>query len=68
MNLQKIIFDFFIFFCIAFVVSIIVGFLYSLVVRGSGTVDWGFSFQIAFVFSILLSWMNTRETKNQERK
>jgi hypothetical protein len=35
-----------------------VSFLYSLIVHGSGSVNWGFSFQIAIVFGIFFSWLD----------
>ena len=64
MILRRIAFDFIAIFCIALVVSIVVSFLYSLIVHGSGAVNWGFSFQIAIVFGIVFSWLNVRARKD----
>ena len=63
LNIKKIAVDFVIIFAITLLVSVIVTFLYSLIVRGSGAIDWETSFRSAIVLAIVLSWIQQREKK-----
>jgi len=50
-------------FAIVLVVSIIVTFLYSLLVHGQGIVDWETAFRLAIIFGIVLPWLQQRQKK-----
>ncbi len=63
MNIKKMLIDFVITFIVALVISAIVSFLYSLIVHGAGTVDWGSAFRMAIILGIILPWFNERERK-----
>jgi len=63
MNIKKYAINFTIIFTIALVVNIIVSFLYSLIVHGSGVIDWETSFRFAIVLGIVLPWIRQREKK-----
>lgn len=62
MNTAKYLVDFSAAFSITLLVSMIVTFLYSLLVHGIGVVDWETSFRLAFIFGIALPWINRRGT------
>ncbi|MEJ2601133.1 MAG: hypothetical protein P8Z00_22570 [Anaerolineales bacterium] len=52
---------------VTFVVAAVVTYLYSLLVHGSGSVDWDVAFQLAFVIGIVLPLATARvdERKTQ---
>ena len=54
MRVKQMIVDFAVIFCVTLVVSSIVTFLYSLLVHGTGQVDWGASFRLALIIGIVL--------------
>jgi hypothetical protein len=54
MDLTRILSGFLVCFALVFVASAVVGYLYSLVAHGQGVIDWGFSFQLAFIFGAVL--------------
>jgi hypothetical protein len=61
MNIKKLGTDFAITFVLTLAVSILVTYLYSLVVHGSGVVDWEASFRLAIIFGIVIPWLHQRE-------
>jgi hypothetical protein len=63
MNMRKYAVDFAITFTVVLLVTVIVTFLYSLIVHGSGVIDWETSFRFAIIFGIILPWMHQREKK-----
>lgn len=63
MNIKKFAIDFTIIFAVTLLVSVIVTFLYSLIVRGSGVIDWETSFRSAIVLAIVLPWIQQRANK-----
>jgi hypothetical protein len=63
MSLKNILRGFAVYFVLVFVVSAIVSYLYSLVVRGQGIVDWGSSFRLAFIFGVALPIVGEFERK-----
>jgi len=65
MNIQKLLIDFVTTFVLVLAVSVIVTFLYSLIVHGAGTVDWETSFRFAIIFGIVLPWIRARESKKK---
>jgi len=63
MKIKKLLIDFITTFAVVLVVSAIVSFLYSLIVHGSGVVDWDTSFRLAIIFGIALPLIKSREGK-----
>lgn len=61
MNFNKYATDFAMTFVIVLVVSVIVSFLYDLVVHGIALVDWAFAICLALVLGIVLPWLKQRE-------
>jgi hypothetical protein len=53
--------DFVVTFCLVLVVSIIVTFLYSLIVHGAGAVDWETSFRFAIILGVALPLLRSRK-------
>lgn len=67
MNITKYAIDFAVTFASVLVVSVIVTFLYSLIVHGSGVIDWETSFRLAIILSIALPWIHQREKKQSQK-
>lgn len=67
MNMTKYAIDFAVTFAIVLVVSVIVTFLYSLIVHGLGVIDWETSFRFAIILGIVLPWIHQREKKQSEK-
>ena len=67
MGIKKLFINFVTTFAVTWVVSAMVTFLYSLVVHGTGIVDWETSFRFAFILGIVFSWTRTRESKEKEK-
>jgi hypothetical protein len=65
MTARRFLFSFTTIFAITFVVIAIVSFLYSLILHGAGTIDWGRAVGLAIVLGIILSWMAIRERKRK---
>jgi len=63
MNFAKFARNFAITFAVVLVVSVIVTFLYSLIVHGAGVIDWETSFRLAIILGIVLAWIQQREKK-----
>jgi hypothetical protein len=61
MKLKKIVIDFITTFFVVLVAAVVVSFLYSLLVHGSGAVDWENSIRLGIIFGIVLTWMNPRQ-------
>lgn len=61
MNLKRIVIDFLTIFVVVLIVTAIVTFLYSLIIHGSGEVDWGTAFQFGIIFGIVLTWINKKK-------
>lgn len=67
MNIKKLLIDFAITFALTLVVAVIVSFLYSLIVHGTGIVDWEHSFRMAIILGIILTWLRARENKEKAK-
>jgi hypothetical protein len=63
MSLKTYAIDFVIMFAIVLVVNLLVTYLYSLLVHGSGVVNWEMAFQFAISLGIILPWIHRRELK-----
>ena len=67
MNMKELLINFVITFAVTLVVTGIVTFLYSLIVHGTGTVDWEASFRLATILGIVLSWTKARESREKKQ-
>lgn len=63
MNIKKLLVDFVTVFAVSLIVFVIVTLLWNLIAHGAGTIDWGKSFGFAIGFGIILSWIETRRSK-----
>jgi len=63
MNIKRFASDFVVIFAISLLVSVIVTFLYNIIVHGAGVIDWETSFRLSILLGILLSWIQQREKK-----
>ena len=61
MNAAKYLIDFAVTFAIVFLVSVVVTFLYSLLVHGSAVVEWETSFRFGLILGIALPLINQRK-------
>lgn len=61
MNIKEVLLDFGIIFVVSMIVTAIVTFLYSLIVHGTGIIDWETSFNFAIIFGIVLTWTRSRK-------
>ena len=67
MTMKQYAIDFAVMFTIVLVVNLIVTFLYSLIVHGSGSLDWESAFTFAISLGIILPWVRWREKKQSEK-
>jgi hypothetical protein len=63
MSVKRLLADFVTVFAVTLIVSLIVTFLWNLVVHGVFTVDWETSIRFAIVLGIVLSWIDIRRSK-----
>ncbi len=61
MNFKKLAPEFAINFIIALVVSVIVTYLFNLIVHSSGVIDWETSFRFALILGIVIPLANKRK-------
>ncbi len=66
MNIRKLVVEFVTVFAIALVVTAIVTFLWNLIGHGVRSVDWENSFRFAIIFGIIMTWIKSRETKENK--
>jgi hypothetical protein len=57
MKIKNYLTSFVIVFAITLVVSVVVTYLYTLLIHGAGAVDWDTSFRLAITFGIIFSWL-----------
>ncbi len=60
MNIKGLLLGFVRGFAVAFIVSVIVGGVWNVIVHGRSYVDWETAFRFAILFGILLPWLETR--------
>ena len=58
--------DFAVMFAIVFVVNLAVTYLYSLIVHGSGVLDWESAFRFGIMLGLILPWIRRRDVKASE--
>ena len=65
MNIKKLVIEFGTVFAVTLVTAALVTFLWNLIGHGESAVDWETSFRFAIIFSIVLTWVKSRETKEK---
>jgi len=65
MNIKKLIVEFGTVFAVALSTTAIVTFLWNIIGHGASAVDWETSFRFAIIFSIVLTWVKSRESKEK---
>lgn len=63
MNMTKFAIEASMIFSIVLVVSVIVTFLFNLIVHGLGAIDWESAFRISLILGVALPWIHRREKK-----
>lgn len=62
-NIKQYVVDFAVMFAVVFVVNLVVTFLYSLIVHGSGIVDWESALRFGIMLGLILPWIRRGENK-----
>jgi len=57
--------DFATVFAVSVIVCVVVSVLWNLILHGTSTIDWETSFRFAILFGVILSWMETRRSKER---
>lgn len=68
MKLGNLIADFIITFIVIFLISVVVTFLYNLIIHDKNIVDWATSIRLAIIFGITLPWLRSRERLSRKNK
>lgn len=63
MKIKDVIMDFLVISVLVYLVSIVVSYLYSLIVHGFGIVDWGGSMRSAIIMGIALTYVKHFQKK-----
>jgi hypothetical protein len=63
MNIKQLVGEFGTVFAVALVISAIVTLLWNIFGHGAWMIDWQTSFQFAIIFGIILTWVKSREIK-----
>jgi hypothetical protein len=63
MDLKKCAMDFAATFALVLIVSLVVSYVYGLIVHGAGYLEWESSFRIAIILGIVLPCVNQRQKK-----
>ena len=65
MNIKKLVVEFVTVFAVALVTTAIVTFLWNIIGHGESSIDWETSFRFATIFGIILTWVKSREIKEE---
>lgn len=65
MKIKKLVVEFGTVFAVTLVTVALVTFLWNLIGHGESAVDWETSFRFATIFGIILTWIQSRETKEK---
>ncbi len=65
MSIKNLVVEFVTVFGVALVTTAIVTFLWNIIGHGESTIDWETSFRFAIIFSIILTWVKSREIKEK---
>ena len=68
MNIKTLLIEFKTVFTVTFITVALVTFLWNLIGHGESAVDWETSFRFATIFGVILTWVKSRETRNQEQQ
>jgi hypothetical protein len=68
MTVMSFLRTFLIIFILVFVVAAVVGFFYSLIVHGSGQVDWGSAVRLGIILGIVLPFAKGTESKKNKSR
>ena len=63
MSIKKLVVEFVTVFAVALVTVAVVTFLWNLIGHGESAVDWETSFRFATIFGIILTWLQSRQIK-----
>jgi len=63
MNIKKLITEYITVFALTLVTVASVTFLWNIIGHGESTIDWEISFRFAIAFGITLTWVKSREIK-----
>ena len=63
MNIKTLITEYITVFALTLVTVASVTFLWNIIGYGESTIDWETSFRFAFIFGIILTWVNSQEIK-----
>lgn len=66
MDIKKLLIIFIGIFVLALVVLVITTYLYSLIVHGTGIIDWETSFLFAITLGVVLTWIETKKSKQKQ--
>lgn len=67
MSIKKLLIEFAAAFAVTLVVSLIVTYLWNLILHQAGKVDWETSFRLAIILGVVLAWMMSREGKSKAK-
>lgn len=65
MNIKRLAVEFVTMFAMALVTTAIVTLLWNVIGHGASAIDWGTSFRSAILFGIILTWVDSREVKQE---
>jgi hypothetical protein len=65
MSVKKLVVEFVTVFAVVLVITATVTFLWNFIGHGASAVDWETSFRFAIVFSIILTWVKSREGREE---
>jgi len=68
MNLKQTALSFVTIFIVVLLVSVLVTYLYSLIIYNIGVINWETSFQLAIIFGIILTWLNYQDGKEKKNE
>ena len=68
MNIKALLIEFKTVFTVTFITVALVTFLWNLIGHGQSVVDWETSFRFATIFGVILTWVKSREARNQEQQ
>lgn len=65
MNMKRLLVEFVTVFAVTLVTAALVTFLWNLIGQGAGAIDWETSFRLAIIFGIILTWVQSRDSRGK---
>jgi hypothetical protein len=65
---KRVLVDFVTVFALTLVVSVIVTLFSNLIVHGASTIDWETSIRFAILLGIIVPWIETRRSKDNQQR